>query len=100
MPLKDSNPYESSVRTPPDSLLIGVADVQNPKPQGRRFLLLSLGGGVVGFLSWCILDAVTVRVLPYPERVGDFDWTFCLFPIAFLGFAIWYFRSARTSDRV
>ena len=51
------------------------------RPQvGLRFCLVALGGGVSGFVLWCVLDYALVRFAP--QHIHSFDWLALLFPFA------------------
>jgi hypothetical protein len=85
------NPYESpSVSESGES---HASSFKAPERQGLRFVKFSLCGGLAGFLLFCIIDVITVRVLPYPDRVHEFDWMLPLFPLVVAGCGAWYFRS-------
>lgn len=81
MPL-NANPYQSpcvSNDTPQALPADGALSLGRNHAVLRFVLVTGISANVV-FAVWCCLDFVTVRVLPYPENVHDFDWTTFAFP--------------------
>ncbi len=76
------NPYQSpsiSVSTAPAPWSEG--SLRSRKHVRTRFVLATLTTACLGFVCWCVLDFVTVRVLPYPGHARDFDWLVVAFPV-------------------
>ncbi len=76
------NPYQSpsiNVSTEPASRSEG--SLRGRKHVRTRFVLATLTSACLGFVCWCVLDFVTVRVLPYPGHARDFDWLVVAYPI-------------------
>jgi hypothetical protein len=92
----DTNPYQPPSPTTADDQHRSKHRTQAPTRQGVRFALFSSFAGVTYFLCWCVLDLITVRVLPYPERCGEFDWTMAVVPFVICVVALEFFRSADT----
>ena len=96
----ESNPYKAPIATLREVSDTRLPLVAVPHGQGVRFAVFSICAGFAAFLLWCVLDVITVRVLPYPVRVHDFDWFFILaIPFAILGSAFWCFRAVALGNR-
>ncbi len=66
-------------------------DKNEMKPTlGIRFAGVTIGGALMGFGLWCVLDWVTVSSLDYPKQVGTLDWIFLLFPLVQFAWAYWW----------
>jgi hypothetical protein len=79
----NTNPYQSpciSSATPHSPPSEGSASRRSNRA-GLRFVLVTLVSACIGFVFWCVLDFLTVRVLPYPDHVRDFDWLSVAFPV-------------------
>ncbi len=82
-PSLNANPYQSppiSSDTPHASPSDGSLS-RGSNHAVLRFVLVTFISATIVFAFWCVLDYVTVRVLPYPDRVRDFDWIAFGFPV-------------------
>lgn len=96
----DFNPYETPRAAP-----VSREDPDVAAPRGGWWRVVSLAGYSVvsacgGFLGWCLLDYLYVRVFPYPTPPDKLDGLLLLFPIAVFAGGLAWFRSDSTATRL
>lgn len=75
-------PFAASNLTEQDSSGSDGAEGSHNVPHPcRTFVGAASFVAMTVFMQWCVLDFYVVRMIPYPEHVDDYDWTFLMFPL-------------------